>query len=81
MSNEHSNAYVGAYKKKLRADVGKESQGSSDQESIAETSGYSDGFLFESFAEDVDVDGMLSEFVSSDFDFKILTSWDKTKKN
>lgn len=81
MSNEHPKAYEGAYKIKLRADVGKECQEASDHESIVDTSGYSDGFLFESFAEDVDVDEMLSEFVSSDFDFKILTSWDKIKKN
>ena len=81
MSNEHPKAYEGAYKIKLRADVGKECQEASGHESIVDTSGYSDGFLFESFAEDVDVDEMLSEFVSSDFDFKILTSWDKIKKN
>lgn len=80
MNNEHSSAYTGEYKIKLRVDSNQDSGEVSDQEQLAEQSVYSDGFLFESFAEDIDVDGLLSEFVDSDFDFKILTSWDKRKK-
>lgn len=81
MSNEHSKAYEGTFRTKLRTDSDKEKQESSAHASVEEANVYSAGYLFESLAEDIDVDGMLSEFVNSDFDFKILTSWDKTKKN
>ena len=37
--------------------------------------------LDESIDEMMDLDEALATFVSSEFDFKILEKWDKTKKN
>ena len=75
MNNIHSRAFKETYKPKLRIDVKKEN------EEVPDESDASLGVVdYDVFTIDVDLDELLSKFVKSEGDVKILKTWDKIKK-
>lgn len=76
MNNNHTSSFKDAYKPKLRVDFKKENE----EEALDESDDNFGVFDYDVFPIDVDLDDLLSKFVKSEFDVKILKTWDKIKK-
>ena len=76
MNNIHSKSFQESYKPKLRIEREKK-----NQEVIDEMDSKVEVLDYDVLPMDVDLDGLLSKFVNSEFDFKTLNTWDKIKKN
>ena len=76
MNNEHSGSFNEIYKAKLRPKV--EIDSCNDIEDMGSVHEILD---YDSLPANIDVDGLLSEFVKSEFDFKTLSTWDKIRKS